>query len=98
MGPDRSHFPATNGLRPFSYWSRTMSAWATNILFAATTAKPLNGLSDDFWTYFWISSPLILLLLGALAWEAMGIRYIPNNRVGVVEKLWSKKGSVTEGH
>ncbi|MFO0959974.1 MAG: hypothetical protein U0800_21495 [Isosphaeraceae bacterium] len=26
-----------------------------------------------------------------------GLRYIPNNRVGVVEKLWSGKGSVTGG-
>jgi len=26
-----------------------------------------------------------------------GMRYIPNNRVGIVEKLWSPKGSVTEG-
>jgi uncharacterized membrane protein YqiK len=26
-----------------------------------------------------------------------GVRYIPNNKVGVVEKLWSAKGSVTEG-
>ena len=26
-----------------------------------------------------------------------GVRYIPNNRVGVVEKLWSAKGSVPEG-
>ena len=26
-----------------------------------------------------------------------GMRYIPNNRVGIVEKLWSPKGSVPEG-
>src|SRR4051812_8673460 len=26
-----------------------------------------------------------------------GMRYIPNNRVGIVEKLWSPKGSVSEG-
>ena len=29
--------------------------------------------------------------------EALGIRYIPNNRVGIVEKLWSPRGSVPEG-
>ncbi len=29
--------------------------------------------------------------------EALGIRYIANNRVGIVEKLWSPKGSVPEG-
>jgi uncharacterized membrane protein YqiK len=27
----------------------------------------------------------------------LGLRYIPNNRVGIVEKLWSRKGSVPEG-
>src|SRR4051794_36601165 len=26
-----------------------------------------------------------------------GMRYIPNNRVGIVEKLWSPRGSVPEG-
>ena len=36
-----------------------------------------------------------LLLL--LAVWAIGVRYIPNNRVGVVEKLWSSKGSVPAG-
>ena len=29
--------------------------------------------------------------------EFLGLRYISNNRVGVVEKLWSPKGSVGEG-
>ena len=29
--------------------------------------------------------------------EVLGIRYIPNNRVGIVEKLWSPRGSVPEG-
>ncbi len=26
-----------------------------------------------------------------------GIRYIPHNRVGIIEKLWSRRGSLTEG-
>ena len=29
--------------------------------------------------------------------EALGLRYIANNRVGVVETLWSAKGSIPEG-
>jgi uncharacterized membrane protein YqiK len=38
------------------------------------------------------------VVLGALlVCELMGMRYIPNNRVGIVEKLWSPKGSVAEG-
>ena len=32
-----------------------------------------------------------------LACELAGLRYIANNRVGIVEKLWSIKGSVPEG-
>jgi uncharacterized membrane protein YqiK len=40
----------------------------------------------------------LLLLLGIiLLCELVGLRYIPNNRVGIVEKLWSPKGSVSEG-
>jgi uncharacterized membrane protein YqiK len=38
---------------------------------------------------------VVLLLL--LFTEGLGMRYIPNNRVGIIEKLWSAKGSVSEG-
>jgi uncharacterized membrane protein YqiK len=38
-----------------------------------------------------------IVLCALLACELMGMRYIPNNRVGIVEKLWSPKGSVSEG-
>ena len=45
-------------------------------------------------------STLVLIGLAALApfilaW--LGVRYIPTEKVGVIEKLWSSKGSVTEG-
>jgi uncharacterized membrane protein YqiK len=40
---------------------------------------------------------LILALCLVLAIELLGVRYIPNNRVGIVEKLWSRQGSVSEG-
>ncbi len=40
----------------------------------------------------------LLVLLGFfLICELIGLRYIPNSRVGIVEKLWSAKGSVEEG-
>src|SRR5207344_2619137 len=29
--------------------------------------------------------------------QALGLRYIPNNKVGIVEKLWSQTGSVEQG-
>lgn len=35
-----------------------------------------------------------LVVLGFLL---MGIRYIPNNRIGIVEKRWSRRGSVKSG-
>ncbi len=38
---------------------------------------------------------LVALILAAT--ELAGLRYIANNRVGVVERLWSLKGSVPEG-
>ncbi|MDR3634153.1 MAG: SPFH domain-containing protein [Isosphaeraceae bacterium] len=43
---------------------------------------------------FW----LIAFVVGVIVLcEVLGMRYISNNRVGIVEKLWSPKGSVTDG-
>jgi uncharacterized membrane protein YqiK len=42
----------------------------------------------------WVIGAVVLVLLCT---ELAGLRYIANNRVGVVEKLWSMKGSVPEG-
>jgi uncharacterized membrane protein YqiK len=55
-------------------------------LFAAIEAFPA-------WV-FWVLGvvPLILVLC-----ELAGLRYIGNSRVGIVEKLWSLRGSVPEG-
>jgi uncharacterized membrane protein YqiK len=40
----------------------------------------------------------LLILLGALLFiEVCGLRFIPNDQVGIVEKRWSPKGSVTDG-
>ena len=38
---------------------------------------------------------LVLALLAFVSW--LTTRYIPNQQVGVVEKLWSGSGSVSEG-
>ena len=41
---------------------------------------------------------LVLGLVGiVVVCESMGLRYISNNRVGIVEKLWSSQGSVIDG-
>ena len=39
----------------------------------------------------------IVLITSILIWGAGTIRYIPNDAIGVVEKLWSSKGSVKLG-
>ena len=38
---------------------------------------------------------VVLSLLLVLLW--LTVRYIPNDRIGIVEKLWSPRGSLTEG-
>jgi uncharacterized membrane protein YqiK len=44
------------------------------------------------------SLSVVLIMLGlALMASWFSLRYIPNNYVGIVEKLWSAKGSVSEG-
>jgi uncharacterized membrane protein YqiK len=40
---------------------------------------------------------IILLILMKGATTIVGAQYIPNDRVGVIEKFWSKNGSVREG-
>src|SRR5438067_6616551 len=57
------------------------------------TLTMLGVLVFSAWT--WVAIGVVVLLI--LLLNGVGLRYIPNNRVGVVEKLWSGKGSVTEG-
>ena len=45
----------------------------------------------------WTWSAVVAFIVFLLIVNLIGIRYIPNNRVGVVEKLWSAKGSVPAG-
>jgi uncharacterized membrane protein YqiK len=39
---------------------------------------------------------IILVALGLIRWSNV-FRYIPNNQVGIVEKLWAVKGSIKSG-
>lgn len=57
-----------------------------SLLFAASEA----GTSGLFWA-------LAVVVGVVLACELAGLRYIANSRIGVVEKIWSTKGSVGEG-
>jgi uncharacterized membrane protein YqiK len=51
-------------------------------------------LSDVPAGLFWIVGVIVGVVVLS---ELTGLRYIANNRVGIVEKLWSVKGSVPEG-
>jgi hypothetical protein len=56
----------------------------------------LRSLLDSFGPF-----PLVLAATFAavlLAWLTGALRWIPNSRVGIVEKLWSARGSVASGH
>src|SRR5262249_53073845 len=61
---------------------------------SADQAVVFAALPDLFGGAFWIVG-LILVVIAVC--ELTGLRYIANNKVGVVEKLWSFKGSVPEG-
>ncbi len=68
---------------------------STGFLILAQAAETTSGAADL------LNGPLLYLLIGvgavALVVLALGLRYIPNDQVGVLEKLWSTKGSVPEG-
>lgn len=57
------------------------------------------GLHTRIGFELWSYQVLGLYLIGGiliLAW-LVGIRYIPHNKVGIIEKLWSLKGSLEKG-
>ena len=61
---------------------------------SADQSAVFAALTDFSGSIFWIVGMVLLVVAGC---ELAGLRYIANNKVGVVEKLWSVKGSVTEG-
>jgi uncharacterized membrane protein YqiK len=54
----------------------------------------MSSLPVDFAWAFWVAGAVAL---GVLLWLSNVVRYIPNNRVGIVERLWSFRGSVRKG-
>jgi uncharacterized membrane protein YqiK len=47
-----------------------------------------------FWGTVVVLTPVALAML---AWLTVGLRYIPHHRVGLIEKLWSRRGSLQRG-
>jgi uncharacterized membrane protein YqiK len=50
--------------------------------------------------YELLAVPLLLVVLGLPPFLGLvlGVRYVPNRRVGLVERWWSPRGSVPDGH
>ncbi|MFO0908274.1 MAG: SPFH domain-containing protein [Isosphaeraceae bacterium] len=65
------------------------AAWQPSSVFFAQQGSP-GGLGNLVWLI------AVVVLLVAVC-EFLGLRYIANNRVGIVEKLWSARGSIPEG-
>lgn len=65
--------------------------------FGATTGSPVAGWlrALEPWYGFLSWTAVVLLVALFVAW--LTTRHIPNNKIGVVEKLWSSSGSVPEG-
>ena len=62
--------------------------------FALAPLWAQQGSPFPVWSIGW----LLALAVGLIVvFEVLGVRYISNNRVGIVEKLWSPRGSVAEG-
>ncbi|CAB3742295.1 hypothetical protein LMG24238_06861 [Paraburkholderia sediminicola] len=57
----------------------------------------MNGLVQAGWLGIVLIGVVMLLMVALAIWVAGVIRYIPNDRIGVVEKLWSTSGSVQAG-
>jgi uncharacterized membrane protein YqiK len=60
----------------------------TPTLFAAVDLQPFV---NEYWPF-----AVVALLVPPILWW-FSVRVIPNNKVGVVEKLWSPRGSVSDG-
>jgi uncharacterized membrane protein YqiK len=71
----------------------------TGLVFASAPVSVLGSLWSDLFNPY--SAPIVFVVLGVLGvmllGELLGMRFIPNSRIGLVEKLWSPSGSVADG-
>jgi uncharacterized membrane protein YqiK len=61
--------------------------------------RPMTNLfsPESIFLPIWAYALLGLLLVAAVLWAGNAFVYIPNDRLGVLEKLWSVRGSVKTG-
>ena len=57
----------------------------------------VSGSTFGGWGWL-IATAVVIIVFLALISSILGLRYIPNDRVGILEKLISSKGSIKEGH
>lgn len=57
----------------------------------------MTELMHTGWLGFELGVLLFVIVAGTAIWSAGMVRYIPNDAIGVVERLWSSKGSVKTG-
>src|SRR4051812_16638808 len=69
--------------------------WGISVAVVTILSQPTAILASGAgWAYagVFLFAIFVLLLL------AFGVRYIPHDRVGIIEKYWSSHGSVKAGH
>ena len=49
------------------------------------------------WPVLYGVAAVVVIVAAALARSSGVVRYIPNNRLGILEKLWSFRGSISGG-
>src|SRR3954464_6010237 len=71
--------------------------FATLFTLSGSMSALLATAIDSPWTTGLAVTVVAICALLILTAAAIGARYIPHDRVGIVEKLWSSSGSVPEG-
>src|SRR5215213_10394158 len=71
--------------------------FATLFALSGSTSALLATAIDSPWTTGLAVTTAVIVALLLLTAAVIGARYIPHDRVGIVEKLWSSSGSVPEG-
>src|SRR3954470_1627795 len=69
---------------------------------SSATSFLATGMPDtsSAWAMIVVAGVVLLIVLvlgGRVTLGACGVRFIPNDRFGIVEKLWSGKGSIGKG-
>ena len=57
----------------------------------------MNAYFNTGWLFAVLGVLSLMLIMAVVVWRSGVIRYIPNDALGVVERLWSAKGSVKVG-